>query len=105
VPWGTILGLFARPLGYPEILYIRTAMSDARLECPFLCPLCGSNEYVFVVFPRKNGTAYLTNLYQCGGCTVAFTDPECFTKLYRSTFDRARHWREVRATKDVPKDS
>lgn len=80
-------------------------MSDNRLERPFLCPLCGSNEYVFVVFPRKNGTAYLTNLYQCGGCTATFTDPERFTRLYRSTYDRERHWRELRPTKDTAEDS
>lgn len=87
------------------MLYIYTAMSNIGLERPFLCPLCGSNEYVFVVFPRKDGTAYLTNLFQCGGCTVAFTDPQRFTKLYRSTYDRQRHWRELRPTKDVPDDS
>jgi hypothetical protein len=87
------------------MLYIYTAMSDSRLERPFLCPLCGSNEYVFVVFPRKDGTVYLTNIYQCGGCTVVFTDPERFSKLYRSTYDRERHWRELRPTRHAPEDS
>jgi len=87
------------------MLYIYTAIPDNPLEHPFLCPLCGSNECVFVVFPRKDGTAYVTNFFQCGGCTAAFTDPERFSRLYRSTYDRARRWREVRPTKDTRKDS
>jgi hypothetical protein len=80
-------------------------MSNPRLEHPFLCPLCGSNEYVYVVFPRKDGSAYLTDLYRCGGCSVAFVDPERFSKLVRSTYDPERRWREERPTKDAPKNS
>ncbi len=75
---------------------------DERLRQPFLCPLCGSNEYVFVSFPRANGSVYYTNLYRCGGCTVAFTDPLRFSVLLRSTYLVQQRWREVKPNRGPP---
>jgi hypothetical protein len=75
---------------------------DPKLNRPFDCPLCKSNEYHLVMFPRANGTVYSTELYQCGGCSAVFTEPERLSRLVRSTADDKLKWREVRETRDTP---
>jgi hypothetical protein len=81
---------------------LRMWSPSPELNEPFDCPLCKSNEYYLVTFPRPNGTVYSTKLYQCGGCTAVFTEPERFSRLVRSTANEATHWREARETRDTP---
>lgn len=46
----------------------------------FKCPLCGTDGYVRIRVQRPNGHWYVTNFYQCFGCSVMFTDPVAFTR-------------------------
>ena len=77
-------------------------VSDPKLRRRFVCPLCASNEYVYVIFVRNNGSYYRTDFFQCAGCTVAFTDPDRFSRLMCSIYDPERAWRQQRPTKDFP---
>jgi len=49
----------------------------------FECPICHSEVYHHVVAKRSDGKARATALYQCGGCSVSFTDPLQFTQCTR----------------------
>jgi DNA-directed RNA polymerase subunit RPC12/RpoP len=49
----------------------------------FECPVCHSEIYAYVVARRSDGSDRATALYQCGGCSVTFTDPQQFTQCRR----------------------
>lgn len=77
--------------------------ADSRLE-DFFCPLCRSNECRFVVVHTPKGDARaVRDLFQCGGCSVVFTDPRRFAELRQSTF--TGKWREQKATREYPPDA
>lgn len=70
-------------------------VNDPRL-LNFLCPLCGSNNCHFVSIRRANGTRFVTEFFQCAGCSVMFGNPEVFSRLIRDTYKTG--WRERKAT-------
>jgi predicted RNA-binding Zn-ribbon protein involved in translation (DUF1610 family) len=74
-------------------------IADPRL-LDFRCPLCGSNNCAFVTFARKDGSSYVSELFQCGGCSVVFANREAFSKLIRDTYDSGRLWRERKPTRE-----
>lgn len=45
----------------------------------FCCPLCNCSKFVRVRVRRPNGDWYVTEFYECFGCSVMFTDPEKFS--------------------------
>jgi transposase-like protein len=49
-----------------------------RLNLPFVCPVCGSDEFHQATYQR-NGVTRLTSAYQCAHCSVLFKDPDKFT--------------------------
>jgi hypothetical protein len=78
-------------------------IADPRL-LNFQCPLCGSNNCKFVTFERKNGTRYVSELFQCAGCSVLFADPLAFSRLVKDTYDRSRQWRDRHITREFEGD-
>jgi len=56
------------------------------LASKFKCPLCGHAECHRVKFPRSDGSGrvYISQIYQCVGCTVIFADPDRFMYASRS---------------------
>jgi hypothetical protein len=45
------------------------------------CPLCDTTAYNRVRVRRPDGKEYLTEFYECAGCTVMFRNPGRFTRL------------------------
>jgi len=45
------------------------------------CPVCNSTAYRQTLVSRPNGTAYLTEFFECAGCTLMFRHPGRFTRL------------------------
>jgi hypothetical protein len=54
-------------------------------DCPFICPLCGSDGYVAIHVKRPGGNWYRTPFYRCFGCSVVFTQPRAFTQQRKLT--------------------
>lgn len=48
----------------------------SRDALPFRCPICRSQVYV-ELGRSQNGRP----IYECGGCSVLFRDPEAFTRF------------------------
>jgi hypothetical protein len=76
--------------------------ADPRL-LDFNCPLCGSNNCRFVGIRRPNGTYFVTEFFQCAGCSVMFTNPAEFSRLTRDTF--TGKWREREPMREYLPDS
>ena len=56
--------------------------SDAFTEVyGWRCPVCNSTAYRQTLVARPNGTAYLTEFFECAGCTLMFRHPGRFTRL------------------------
>jgi transposase-like protein len=74
----------AHPFKCRRSMYAYTAM--VRLNLPFACPVCGSNEFHQAKYQRADGVTRLTSAYQCAGCSVLFKDADQFTahRLARS---------------------
>jgi hypothetical protein len=77
-------------------------VADPRL-LDFNCPLCGSNNCRFVSIRDPNGTWFVTEFFQCVGCSVMFTNPAEFSRLTRDTF--TGKWREREPMREYPQDS
>jgi len=45
------------------------------------CPLCDGTAYCQVEVSRESGKRYMTEFYECVGCTVMFRHPGRFTRL------------------------
>jgi hypothetical protein len=45
------------------------------------CPVCNATAYRQTLVGRPNGTAYLTEFFECAGCTLMFRHPGRFTRL------------------------
>lgn len=45
------------------------------------CPLCNHTGYMQVAVARPNGGSYMTEFYECSGCTVMFRHPGRFARL------------------------
>lgn len=45
------------------------------------CPLCSATTYCQIEIPRQSGKPYVTEFFQCCGCTVMFRHPARFTRL------------------------
>jgi hypothetical protein len=54
-------------------------MGNPRLRAPYVCPLCGSEDYQAVYVTDSQGRQRRTEAYQCRRCTVMFRDPERFS--------------------------
>lgn len=52
-------------------------------EPGFRCPICGTTIFERVAVPRAGGTFYLTDFFQCAGCSVMFRDAVRFTRCRR----------------------
>jgi predicted RNA-binding Zn-ribbon protein involved in translation (DUF1610 family) len=50
-----------------------------RLNLPFVCPVCGSEEFHQAAYQRSDRVTRLTSAYQCAYCSVLFKDPDRFT--------------------------
>lgn len=50
---------------------------------PFCCPLCESIVYVHVTVARQSGAGYLTEFFECAGCSLMFRDAERITRRER----------------------
>ena len=56
--------------------------SDAFSEVfGWRCPVCNSVAYRQTLVSRPNGTAYLTEFFECAGCTLMFRHPGRLTRL------------------------
>ena len=64
-------------------MYSMDAAPLSQKKGDFECPICRSEIYHYVVARRSDGAARATALYQCGGCSVTFTDPSLFTRCRR----------------------
>lgn len=64
-------------------------MSPLSHQPGFHCPVCGSEGYVYVTTERPDGSRRATSLFQCCGCSTAFTDPEKFTARKRLVLQRS----------------
>ena len=51
-----------------------------RLNLPFACAVCGSDEFHPVIYTRSYGVRRLTGAYACAGCSTMFRDADKFTK-------------------------
>jgi uncharacterized Zn finger protein len=60
------------------MLYSYTAM--VRLNLPFACPVCSSDEFHQVILERPDGVRRVTGAYECAGCSTMFRDADKFTK-------------------------
>jgi hypothetical protein len=45
------------------------------------CPVCNATAYRQTTVRRPNGTAYLTEFFECAGCTLMFRHPGRFARL------------------------
>jgi hypothetical protein len=45
------------------------------------CPVCNANAYRQTLVARPNGQTYLTEFFECAGCTLMFRHPGRFTRL------------------------
>jgi hypothetical protein len=45
------------------------------------CPVCNATAYRQTLVSKPNGTTYLTEFYECAGCTLMFRHPGRFTRL------------------------
>lgn len=45
------------------------------------CPLCNATAYTQIAVARPSGKGYLTEFYECAGCTVMFRNPARFARL------------------------
>lgn len=68
----------------------------------YLCPLCGSNKGVYVVYRSPGGKMTRKSWYRCAGCTVMFEDARRFSAMMRYTYverpdGRSPRVEEVRA--------
>jgi hypothetical protein len=45
------------------------------------CPLCNATTYNQIVVARPSGDRYLTEFYECSGCTTMFRQPARFARL------------------------
>ena len=59
--------------------------NDPPLPDDFLCPHCGSNKGVYVLYENDAGKVTRMPWYSCAGCTAMFTDPSRFRRLMRRT--------------------
>ncbi|HSD44208.1 MAG TPA: hypothetical protein VLD36_20385 [Burkholderiales bacterium] len=50
---------------------------------PFRCPLCGSSVYEQATVARPSGAGYLTEFFECAGCSLMFRDAERITRRER----------------------
>jgi len=56
--------------------------SDAFSEVfGWRCPVSNSTAYRQILVSRPNGQAYLTEFFECTGCTLMFRHPGRFTRL------------------------
>jgi len=56
--------------------------SDAFSEVfGWRCPVCNSTAYRQTLVARPNGTTYLTEFFECAGCTLMFRHPGRFARL------------------------
>ena len=45
------------------------------------CPLCNGTTYSQIEISRQGGRKYVTDFYECSGCTVMFRHPGRFARL------------------------
>ena len=54
-------------------------MGNTASRIPFICPVCGADEFSQVYIENKEGVLRWTQAYQCKGCTTMFRDAAKFT--------------------------
>jgi DNA-directed RNA polymerase subunit M/transcription elongation factor TFIIS len=59
-------------------LYEHTGM--VRMHVPFLCPICGSDDFSYVWVAGRDNYARQTEMRECKGCSVVFHDTDKFTQ-------------------------
>jgi predicted RNA-binding Zn-ribbon protein involved in translation (DUF1610 family) len=57
--------------------------SEVAQPVKFTCPLCGSFSFTSVKILRDNGTSYLSDFFQCVGCSALFREPALFSAALR----------------------
>lgn len=98
------------------VLYIITVISATDMDSDafsdvfgWRCPVCNSIAYRQTLVARPNGAAYLTEFFECAGCTLMFRHPGRFARLgmpiRRWAMDvEPRTLREVHGLAAEPKD-
>jgi hypothetical protein len=56
-----------------------------------------------VTIRRPNGSYFVTEFFQCSGCSVMFADPVEFSQLTRDRF--TGKWRDRKPMREYPPDS